>query len=154
VKRSLNLAVLLLILGTISGTAGLARAQATNVSGLWTGTTRVMPPCGFSSGRCNAVNNVTFTLVQNGNRMKGKYTCAYGNMICRKGGMDNKGKVVSGRVESNQVRISVVVPNDVSNCYYNGVLTSPNSIRGGYSCYQGGELLEEGSWNVTRAGGE
>jgi hypothetical protein len=42
----------------------------------------------------------------------------------------------------------------VSNCYYNGLITSPTSIRGGYMCYQGGELVEEGMWNVTKASGE
>ena len=82
------------------------------------------------------------------------YTCAYGNKICRDGGMDTKGKIVSGKVASNQVRISVLIPNDLSNCYYNGMIMSPDSIRGGYSCYQGGGLLEEGNWDVHRAGGD
>jgi hypothetical protein len=52
------------------------------------------------------------------------------------------------------VRISVLIPNDLSNCYYNGMIMSPDSIRGGYSCYQGGGLLEEGNWDVQRAGGD
>jgi hypothetical protein len=153
VRRSLHLAVLLLCIAAILGSAGVAGAQAPDLTGLWTGTSRVMPPCFSSGGRCNAVNKITFTLRLKGDRLKGKYTCAYGNQICRDGGMDTKGKVVSGRIISNQVRISVVIPNDVSNCYYNGQLISPNSIRGGYSCYQGGELLEEGNWDAQRGAG-
>ncbi len=147
-----NFAVFALLFGIlIANSAGPACAQnTTNVSGLWSGTTRVQPPCFFSSGRCNAVNNITFLFRQTGDRLKGKYTCAYGNLICRNGGADNTGKVVSGRVAGDQIRISVVLPADVSNCYYNGVFTSPTAIRGAYSCYQGGELLEEGMWNVTR----
>jgi hypothetical protein len=145
------------ILVAIHASAGPSYAQgtsATDVSGNWSGTTRVTPPCGFSSGRCNAVNNITFAFKFKGDRLKGKYTCAYGNLICRNGGADNTGKVVSGRVSGDQIRLSVVLPSDVSNCYYNGLLTSPTTIHGGYMCYQGGELVEEGIWDVKRASGE
>ncbi len=145
-------AIFLTVAALLCG-AGAAGAQ-TDVSGLWSGTTRVTPPCAFSSGRCNAVNNITFTFRPKGDRIKGKFTCAYGNLICRNGGADNTGKIVSGRIAGNDIRLSVVVPADVSNCYYNGVLTSPNSIHGAYSCYQGGELLEEGMWDVKRASGQ
>ena len=151
-RRSLALAIFFLILAAIFS-AGLACAQTPDVTGLWSGTTRVVPPCSFSSGRCNAVNNVTFTMRLKGNRIKGKFTCAYGNLICRNGGADNTGKIVSGRVSGNEIRLSVVLPSDVSNCYYNGQFTSPNSIRGSYMCYQGGELLEEGMWDVKRGSG-
>jgi len=151
VIRSYRFAVLVLLIAAIVGPAVPSGAQTPNVNGLWTGTTRVTPPCAFSSGRCNAVNNITFSFRQKGDRLKGKFTCAYGNLICRNGGADSTGKIVAGRVAGNQIRISVVVPADVSNCYYNGVFTSPNAIRGAYSCYQGGELLEEGMWNATRS---
>jgi len=130
--------------------AGAAGAQTTDISGLWSGTTRVTPPCAFASGRCNAVNKITFTFRHKGDRIKGKFTCAYGNLDCRNGGADDTGKIVSGRIAGKDIRLSVVVPADVSNCYYNGVLTSPTTIHGAYSCYQGGELLEEGVWDVTR----
>jgi hypothetical protein len=150
VRRSLMLAAVSLTLAAIFSAAGLAKAQTPDVTGLWTGTTRVTPPCSFSSGRCNAVNNVTFTLRLKGDRIKGKFTCAYGNLICRNGGADNTGKVVSGRQSGNQLRLSVVLPADVSNCYYNGMFTSANSIRGTYMCYQGGELVEEGMWDLKR----
>jgi hypothetical protein len=141
---------ILILAAAILAAAMAAHAQNTEVSGLWAGTTRVMPPCAFSSGRCNAVNNITFNFQQKGDRIKGKFTCAYGNLICRNGGADSSGKIVSGRIAGNQIRLSVVVPADVSNCYYNGVFTSPTAIRGAYSCYQGGELLEEGMWDVKR----
>lgn len=151
-RRSLAPAALFLILAAIFSAAGPACAQTPSVAGMWSGTTRVTPPCSFSSGRCNAVNNVTFAMRLSGNRIKGKFTCAYGNLICRNGGADSTGKIVSGRVSGNQIRLTVVLPADVSNCYYSGVFTSPNAIRGSYMCYQGGELLEEGMWDVKRAG--
>jgi hypothetical protein len=152
-NRSLSLVILFLMLIAIGGSAGVSYAQAafaTDVSGNWSGTTRVTPPCDFSSGRCNAVNKITFKFVQHGDRIKGKYTCAYGNMICRNGGADNTAKIVSGRLVKNQIRLSLVIPSDVSNCYYNGALTSATTARGGYNCYNGGELVEEGMWEISR----
>jgi hypothetical protein len=149
VGRSLPLAVLFLTLVAIHSAAGLASAQGANVTGLWSGSTRVTP-CAFSSGRCNAVNNITLILKQQGDRIKGKYTCAYGNLNCRNGGADDTGEIVSGRISGNEIRLSVVIPADVSNCYYNGRLASPTTIRGGYSCYQGGGLLEEGMWDAKQ----
>jgi hypothetical protein len=121
------------------------------VAGYWSGTTRVVPCTFAAQGRCNAVNNITFTFTQRGGRIRGKYTCLYGNLNCRNGGSDDTGKIVSGRTSGNEIRLSVIIPDDVSNCYYNGRLTSPATIHGTYSCYQGGELLEEGIWDVTRA---
>ncbi len=153
-KRLLPLIAIVFTLVAIHASVGPSYAQGTDVSGNWSGTTRVTPPCAWSSGRCNAVNNITFAFKQKGDHIKGKFTCAYGNLICRNGGADNTGKVVSGRVSGDQIRLSVVLPADVSNCYYNGQLTSPTSARGGYMCYQGGELVEEGVWNVSRASGE
>lgn len=40
-------------------------------------------------------------------------------------------------------RISVIIPADVSNSYYDGRLISPAAIQGTYACYQDGELLED-----------
>jgi hypothetical protein len=150
-KRSLPLMVLFFTLVAIHVGAAPACAQETYVTGLWSGATRVTPPCAFSSGRCNALNEITFTFKQQGDRIKGKYTCAYGNLNCRNGGADNTGQIVSGRISGDDIRFSVIIQADVSNCYYNGRLTSPNTMHGGYSCYQGAELLEEGIWDVKQA---
>src|SRR5690242_11015976 len=79
--RSLHqIAILFLTIAVIAVAAGTARAQTADLSGLWTGTTRVVPPCSFSSGRCNAVNKITFSLRLKGDRIKGKFTCAYGTL--------------------------------------------------------------------------
>jgi len=150
-KRSLPLMVLFFTLVAIHVGASPACAQETNVTGLWSGATRVTPPGAFSSGRCNALNEITLAFKQQGDRIKGKYTCAYGNLNCRNGGADNTGQIVSGRISGNDIRFSVIIQADVSNCYYNGRLTSPNTMHGGYSCYQGAELLEEGIWDVKQA---
>ena len=105
-KRSLPLVVVLpCALATIFSAAGACYGQATKVAGVWSGNMRVTP-CSFSpSDRCNAVNNITLTLTQQGDRIKGKYTCAYGNLNCRNGGSDNSGKIVSGRISENEIRL-------------------------------------------------
>jgi hypothetical protein len=139
------------VLAAIFSAVDVCYGRATNVAEYWFGTTRVIP-CVFSpSDRCNAVNNITLTLTHQGDRIKGKYTCAYGNLICRNGGADDTGNVVSGQISGNEIQLSVIIPADVSTCYYNGRLTSPTTIHGRYSCYQGGGLLEQGIWNVMQA---
>ena len=157
-KRSSAVKVLLLISVAIPIVGDFSCAQgpnwrtfATDLVGNWSGTTRVDPPCDLSSERCHAVNNIAFKFDERGNRMKGNYTCAYGNMVCRNGGADNTGKIISRQVSGNLVRLSVVIPADGSNCYYKGQLASSTTARGAYSCYQGGKLVEEGVWEISQA---
>ena len=76
---------------------------------------------------------------------------SHGNPNCRNGGADNTGKVDSGTVSGNVIRFSVMVPADVSHCYYNGRLTSSSTIHGAYACYQGGGLLEQGVFDLTKS---
>jgi hypothetical protein len=152
VKRSGTIITLLLMVAIVHVTRVPAGAQTTNVSGLWSGTSLVTP-CYFAGGRCNAVNKITLKLTQQNNRLTGSYTCAFGTMICRHGGADNTGKVVSGRIADNQIRLSVIIPADVSNCYYNGLLTSATTMRGTYMCFNGGDLVEEGTWDVKLPSG-
>jgi hypothetical protein len=149
-KRSTIVIALFVTLAMALATNVPATAQAANVSGLWSGTTLVTP-CDFAlSGRCNAQNKITLNLTQQSNRITGSYTCAYGTMICRNGGADTAGKVISGRTSGNQVRLSLLIPTDVSNCYYNGMLTSATAMHGTYMCFNGGDLVEEGTWDVKR----
>jgi hypothetical protein len=154
-KRFLPLIVLVFTCTAIQASEKRSYA-GTSVAGgadIWTGTTRVTP-CFFPSARCNAVNNVTFSFVPKGNDIKGRFTCAYGTLNCRNGGADDTGKIVSGSISGNLIRFSVIVPADVSNCYYNGKLTSSTTIHGGYACYQGGGLLEQGVFDLTKSSSE
>lgn len=152
-KSFLRLIVLVFTCLAIQVSAECSYAKGTSPAGgadIWTGTTRVTP-CVFSSGRCNAVNNISFSFAPKGNQIRGRFTCAYGNLNCRNGGADNTGKIVSGRVSGNLIRFSVMVPADVSHCYYNGKLTSSTTIHGAYACYQGGGVLEQGVFDLTKS---
>jgi len=120
-----------------------------DVGGLWTGTIRVSP-CELSGERCNAVNNVTFTLSQYGSQITGSYACAAGNAECRLGGADNAGKITSGSVSGDRINVAVKLPADKSDCYYSGAATSPAQANGIYVCYRGGRMIEEGVWSLAR----
>ena len=153
-KHSKTSITLLLIMAAIHIVRMPANAQTTNLSGLWSGTTLVTP-CDFAVGsRCNAQNNITLTLRQQDNQIAGSYTCATGTMVCRNGGADNTGNVQWGRISGNLIRLSLIIPADVSNCYYNGILTSPNAMHGTYMFFNGGALVEEGTWDVKRSSGQ
>ena len=153
-KRFPIVTTLLLTVATIYGTNVSPASPATNVSGLWSGTTLVTPCAFATSGRCNAQNKITLQLTDQNSQITGNYTCAYGNMICRNGGADNTGTVVWSRISGDQMRLNLMIPADGSNCYYNGMLPSANTMHGAYMCYNGSALVEEGVWDVKRASGQ
>ncbi len=131
-----------------------APAQPAGFTGIWKGTLRVGPCMAMrNSSRCNAINKISFTIIQDDSKVSGHYTCAIGTQICRNGNADNTGKIVGGNVSGNTIRFSVIVPADVSSCQYNGVTQAPGQMRGAYTCYQGGSLEEQGSFEVSREGG-
>src|SRR5579875_1512065 len=143
-----------IIAGTTPLRAQTGAGQPAGFAGLWTGTLRVFPCISLRErGRCGAVNKITFTIIVDGANVSGHYTCAIGTQICRNGNADTTGKIVSGNISGNNIRFSVIVPADVSNCNYNGFSPAPGQMRGAYSCYQGGGLVEPGSFQVTREGG-
>lgn len=107
-------------------------------------------PCDVASVRCNAINNVSFTLNQYGSQITGSYSCAAGNMNCRHGGADDSGKIMAGSVSGSQINLAVRLPADMSDCYYSGSATSPAQANGVYVCYRGGRMIEEGIWSLGR----
>jgi len=165
VNGSLTRVFLVLVLAGVAGcgtgpvtifpASPSAVPSPTEVAGAWSGTTRAMP-CDVlaSAGRCNAVNNISFTLNQSGSQLTGKYTCAAGNMICRHGGADDSGDIDSGSISGNQFNLSVIIQADVSNCYYHGATTSATEADGVYICYQDGRQVEQGVWNLSRTAAE
>ena len=140
-----------LILAAGPGATGPADAQTDNppagFTGIWTGTLRVTPCMATlrDRSRCGAVNNITFTIIQDDSQVSGHYTCAIGTAICRNGNDAKTGKITSGRVERQAT--------SASRCWFrptSPIATTPatapksGTMRGGYSCYQGGGLIEQG----------
>jgi hypothetical protein len=130
----------------IAAAAGVAQAQS-NITTYWTGTTQAQ--CGSpmtDRTRCNAVQNITLTLIPDGTKIAGAYTCAYGNQNCR--GHQETGKIVSGSLDGTQLAIVVQTP-DGSTCRFSGIMSS-DSGKGGYTCKGGKRPLERGSWRISR----
>jgi hypothetical protein len=92
-------------------------------------------------------------LAQQNRQITGNYTCATGTMVCRNGGADNTGNVQWCRISGKLIRLSLIIPADTSNCYYNGMLTSANAMHGTHMCFNGGAMVEEGTWDVKLASG-
>ncbi len=131
---------------------------AANLTGVWRGETRVIPcPANMlatETGRCNAINRITFNLRQTDSALEGTYGCGIGTLVCRDANTTTYGTVTSGTVSGRNVFMRVLLPGDLSSCLYNGFVTSPGAMWGDYRCYQGGGLVEYGQWQVSRAQGE
>ena len=100
----------------------------------------------LEQGRCNAVERISFSLFQDGSKLTGVYRCSPGTMVCQN--MNDGGQVVASTMEGSLGRIRVELP-DGSTCMFNGNFQT-ESVVGGFGCYQGGGLLEQGSWKATR----
>jgi hypothetical protein len=118
-------------------------------AGVWQGMT--LSTCAAFSylpSRCNAQQKVTITLLQGpGGKLTGRYTCAYGNMDCYDA--NYTGKVIDVSRDRSRLSVRVIMP-DATSCIYTG-LDVNQTINGGYTCYQGGGLIEQGSWQAHRS---
>ncbi len=95
------------------------------------------------------MNLITLTLVQSGGEISGHYTCEFGNYLCRHDGMDDAGYIAAGSVVGRNLRLRIMIPADVSSCMFYGAI-SAERMTGGYTCYEGGGLVEEGIWQAVR----
>ncbi len=118
---------------------------ANGVVGVWQGTT--LASCNTSSAsRCNAQQDVTLTLIQGDKGLGGFYRCAYLTQNCYN--MNETGKIVRATLSGTQITMRVQMP-DGSSCVFTG--RTPNGdVNGGYTCYNGGAILEGGSWRAHR----
>jgi len=120
-----------------------------NFAGVWQGTT--LASCGavaYLPSRCDAEQKVSITLLEGPDaKLTGQYTCAYGNQDCYHG--NSTGKVIDVTIAGARLSIRVIMP-DATSCIYTGIQVN-QTINGGYSCYQGGGLIEQGSWRAHRS---
>jgi hypothetical protein len=122
-------------------------ADDSGITGVWQGTTLASCPQSIPN-RCNAQQKVTITLLQgNDSKLTGKYTCSYGNMDCYH--MNDRGKVVDVATNGKRMNIRVQMP-DGTSCIFTG-LDENQSVNGGYSCYNGGRQIEQGTWRARRS---
>jgi hypothetical protein len=131
----------------IAAAAGASEPVQGNLTSYWKGTTQARCAAMVSDHtRCNAFQNITLTLVQEGTKITGAYTCAYGNQNCRD--LQQTGTIIDGSLKGNQLAIAVQTPNRTT-CRFTGLL-SGDSGNGGYNCKGGSRPVERGSWRIHR----
>jgi hypothetical protein len=132
-----------------AGSSKVSQGQPSSdgVLGMWEGTTVARCP-GSMFTRCGAQQKVSIALREGDNStITGSYTCAYGNRDCYD--QNNTGKVTDATLRGSRITFRVMMP-DVTSCIFSGNVAN-NTINGGYSCYSGGSLLEQGGWLAHRA---
>jgi hypothetical protein len=123
-------------------------AKPGSMAGVWEGESRAgCSSMTASFNRCNADQKITLTFIEEPSGLGGFYRCAYGNSNCYN--MNTTGKIVSARFDGGRLIARVAMP-DGTSCLYNGRMTG-EVIRGGYSCYGGGGLIEQGVWQGNRS---
>jgi hypothetical protein len=135
---------------TAPSTEAVSGADAeSGFAGVWQGTT--LASCAAFAhlpSRCDAEQVVTITLLQGKNgKLTGGYKCAYGNMDCYHA--NYTGKVIDVTTAGKRMNVRVMMP-DATSCIYTGMNVN-QTINGGYTCYQGGGLIEQGSWRARRS---
>ena len=146
-KISVYMALISMLIAVLTVECGAAGPGSDGVIGTWEGTTVARCP-GSPPGRCNAQQKISITLHEgNNSTIAGSYTCAYGNQTCLR--QNNTGTVTDVTLTGSRITFRVIMP-DGTSCIFNGNVAN-NTITGGYSCYSGGSLLEQGEWLAHRA---
>lgn len=118
------------------------------VTGVWEGTS--ISNCWFISvnnpDRCEAMQNITLTMFQHGTTVTGRYTCAYGNRVCRN--MDEYGVIRTGTLKQDRLMMRVMLE-DGSTCFFTG-MRRKSVIEGDYFC-GGGGVVEKGIFHTQRS---
>ncbi len=83
-------------LATKTEGASVRKSTKTDVTGVWQG--RTIADCAIvtttNPGRCSAMQLITLTMFQDGQRVTGSYRCAFGNEECR--GLAESGVIRDG----------------------------------------------------------
>src|SRR5437660_10752101 len=81
----------------------------TDVTGVWQG--RTIADCALvtttNPGRCSAMQRITLTMFQDGQRVTGSYKCAFVNEECR--GLAESGVILDGHVFDRLLRIRIML---------------------------------------------
>jgi hypothetical protein len=98
-------------------------------------------------GRCHATQNITLTMLPQGDEIMGYYTCAFGNQVCRN--LDETGVIRNGTMTGRRLMMRVML-GDGSMCFFTG-MPAGGVMEGRYSCLQGGGIIERGAFRTERS---
>jgi hypothetical protein len=145
--------LLFALLGACSGQPQKAPSSSgvvdgPNVTGVWQG--RSIADCFMvtltNPGRCSAMQKITLTMFQDGQRVTGSYRCSFGNENCR--GLAETGVIRNGEMHHRLLRIRVML-DDGSMCFFTG-MPQKDTMEGRYECQWEGPR-EEGSFHAERS---
>ena len=140
--------VLLQSCGTVSNSPSGQPVPTVNIAGKWEGISRAdCTPFLPDPGRCGAVQDITFSLFQDGHKLEGVYSCAINTAPCRH--LNRAGKVFRSEVHGPVGSIWVEF-DDGSSCWFAGQFDSEKA-QGRYSCYGGESTVERGYWRLNKA---
>jgi hypothetical protein len=122
-------------------------ATSRNVSGVWEGTGLTDCTALQFANRCNAVVNVTLTMLQEQERVTGFYRCATGTVMCRQ--FLETGVIKAGSMTGRLLRFRVMLE-DGESCIFQAT-PQPDRIAGAYVCLNGAAIMEQGRWDLQRA---
>ena len=122
-------------------------ATSRNVSGVWEGTGLTDCTALQFANRCNAVVNVTLTMLQEQERVTGFYRCATGTVMCRQ--LLETGVIKAGSMTGRLLRFRVML-DDGESCIFQAT-PQPDRIVGAYICLNGTAIMEQGRWDLERA---
>ena len=89
--------------------------------------------------------SIKLVLRQVGDKITGVYRCSPGNSLCRN---SNETGSITGTANGNRVNLDITVLPDASNCRYTGTLDYNGN--GQYTCYLQGQIVEQGTWLLSR----
>jgi hypothetical protein len=134
--------------GYSDSSPGQSDSASRNVSGVWEGTG--LTDCTElqeEPHRCNAVVNVTLTMLQEQERVTGFYRCATGTVMCRR--LLETGVIKAGSMRGRLLRFRVML-DDGESCIFQAT-PQLDRITGAYLCLNGAAIMEQGRWDLERA---
>lgn len=118
------------------------------MSGVWEGTGLTdCTPFQDEPHRCNAVVNVTLTMLQEQERVTGFYRCTTGTVMCRRA--LETGVIKAGSMTGRLLRFRVML-DDGESCIFQAT-PQPDRMTGAYICLNGTAIMEQGRWDLDRA---
>lgn len=118
-----------------------------DLSGVWEGMSITSCDGVQFADRCNAVVDVTLTILQEGSAVDGFYRCAPNTVTCYHA--NETGVIKSGAFSGGHLVFRVML-DDGESCIFRSH-PSAQRMMGAFLCLQGSALIERGQWRLERS---
>jgi hypothetical protein len=118
-----------------------------DLSGVWEGMSITSCNGVQFAARCDAVVDVTLTILQDGSTVSGFYRCAPNTVTCYHA--NESGVIKSGVFSGGHLSFRVMM-DDGESCIFQSRPTAQRML-GAFLCLQGSALIERGQWRLERS---